>query len=237
MYEYIKGKIDFQQYGLMVEDFFSSNLDTMYTIYFNDPNRIAKRNLLLCTEIKLEEGKIVHKIIDKDFFTKIEKDLKIFNFPHHLNLNNGYQIDFKYGNVLSGYKTTFTISNSQEILYNFKEAYPNIIVDGCFQMNNKGNRIAYKTIINENNYAKTFAIHELAIIYDAVCNDNNVRIRTEPNLSCLIIGKLNKNNEVKIIDSSMEKFVINDDEFYWHKIETHDGKVGWVYGKYLDIEK
>lgn len=235
--EYIKGKIDFHQYGLMIEDFFSPNFDTLYTIYFNDPNSIAKRNILLCTETKIKEDKIEHKIIDNNFFNKSEKDLMIFNFPNKGNLNNNYQIDFKYGNALSGYITTFTISNSQSILYNFKESYPKIIVDGRFSINNKRNRIAYKTIENENNYTKTFVIHELAIIYDAVCNDNSVRIRTEPNLTCPVIGKLNKNDSVKIIDTSLEKFVIDGEEWYWHEVELPDGKTGWVYGKYLDIEK
>ena len=185
----------------------------------------------------MSDDRIEHRVIDNNFFYEVEKDLVTFIFPYRFNLQNGYQIDFKYGNVLSGYKTNFTIHNTQSIIYNFIEMNANVIVDGMFAINKKGNRIAYKTLEKNENYTKTFAIHELAIIYDAVCNDNNVRIRTEPNLSSSTIGKLNKNNSVKIIDCSMEKFVIDEDVFYWHEIETQDGKTGWVYGKYLDIEK
>ena len=235
--EYIKDKIDFHQYGLMIEDFFSSNFDTMYTIYFNDPNRIAKRNLLLCVETKIREGKIEHRIIDNNLFDKIKKDLVRFTFPHKVNLPNGYQIDFTYGNILSGYKTTFSIRNSQSILYDFKEKYPNINVEGMFSINNKGNRIVYKTVLDDTIYTKTFVIHELSIIYDAVCNDNNVRVRTEPNLDCETVTKLNKNDVVKIKDQTDNKFEIAGEKWYWYQVETASGKTGWVYGKYLDIEK
>ena len=42
---------------------------------------------------------------------------------------------------------------------------------------------------------------------------------------------------VKIKDQSDRKFEIAGEEFYWHEVELPDGKTGWVYGKYLDIEK
>ena len=37
--------------------------------------------------------------------------------------------------------------------------------------------------------------------------------------------------------SELTGFEIDGEEFYWHEVELPDGKTGWVYGKYLDIEK
>lgn len=68
-------------------------------------------------------------------------------------------------------------------------------------------------------------------------NDSRVRLRSEPNLDCETVTYLNRNDAVKIKDQSDRKFEIDGEKWYWHQVETSDGKTGWVYGKYLDIEK
>lgn len=67
-------------------------------------------------------------------------------------------------------------------------------------------------------------------------NDTRVRLRTEPNLNCETLLLLDKGLEVKILERSKNKFTIDDEDWYWYRIETKSGKIGWVYGKYLDIE-
>lgn len=67
-------------------------------------------------------------------------------------------------------------------------------------------------------------------------NDTRVRLRTEPNLNCETLLLLDKGLEVKILERSKKKFTIDDEDWYWYRIETKSGKIGWVYGKYLDIE-
>lgn len=105
---------------------------------------------------------------------------------------------------------------------------------GCASVNRKQNRIAI--ILNQYNvYDDALCIFE--VLYDAVCNDDKVRVRKEPNLNCDTVTFINKNDSVKIKDQSDRKFEIDGEEWYWHEVELPDGKTGWVYGKYLDIEK
>ena len=79
--------------------------------------------------------------------------------------------------------------------------------------------------------------HMCSSVVSAVCNDFRVRVRFEKNLNCKTVTFINKNDCVKIIDRSEEKFQIEGEKWYWYEIELSDGKIGWVYGKYLDIEK
>lgn len=71
----------------------------------------------------------------------------------------------------------------------------------------------------------------------AVCNDNRVRIRAEPNLNCETLGFLNKGDKVYIKNHSEKKQTIDNESWYWYKVDNQDYPDGWVYGKYLDIEE
>lgn len=70
----------------------------------------------------------------------------------------------------------------------------------------------------------------------AVCNDNHVRVRFEPNLDGEILCAINKGDKLRIICHSEKKQVIGTESWYWCKVETEKNIIGWVYGKYLDIE-
>ena len=74
-------------------------------------------------------------------------------------------------------------------------------------------------------------------IKNAVINDNRVRLRVKPNLTCDTWALLDKDLPVKIKDKSKEKSEINGEKWYWYKVDHPDYPDGWVYGKYLDIEK
>ena len=67
-------------------------------------------------------------------------------------------------------------------------------------------------------------------------NDTKVRLRTEPNLNCETLLLLDKDFQVQILERSINMFTIDNEDWYWYRIETKSGKTGWVYGKYLDIE-
>ena len=101
-------------------------------------------------------------------------------------------------------------------------------------INKKQNRIA---VVFDKLDGKRGGLVIFEVLYDAVCNDDKVRVRKEPNLNCDTVCLINKNDAVKIKDQSDRKFEIAGEEFYWHEVELPDGKTGWVYGKYLDIEK
>ena len=72
---------------------------------------------------------------------------------------------------------------------------------------------------------------------NAIVNDSRVRIRTEPNLNSNVWGYMNKNYKVIIKDKSAEAFTIDNETWYWYKVESKIYPDGWVYGKYLDIEE
>jgi len=224
-------------YFILNKIYFNSNFDKFYYVVTNP----EEKKTLIIYELSIHDDDTVEKHeLSISQFEILKPKLIKFERIFKKQLLNNYFYEGDFEKKSGKWYPYFIISDSDKnIIFDYR-IYSQEFVNGIFAINNKGNRISYITE-NKDSYVnddyKKYTLHELAIIYDAVCKDNNVRIRTEPNLSCSIIGKLNKNNEVKIIDSSMEKFVINDDEFYWHKIETHDGKVGWVYGKYLDIEK
>ncbi len=101
-------------------------------------------------------------------------------------------------------------------------------------INKKQNRIA---VVFDKLDGKRGGLVIFEVLYDAVCNDDKVRVRKEPNLNCDTVTFINKNDSVKIKDQSDRKFEIDGEEWYWHEVELPDGKTGWVYGKYLDIEK
>ena len=77
----------------------------------------------------------------------------------------------------------------------------------------------------------------LSVTYNAVLNDSRVRLRSSPDLSGKTLALLSKSDALKIIDRSEEKYTIDGESWYWYKVETDDYPDGWIYGKYVDIEK
>ncbi len=72
----------------------------------------------------------------------------------------------------------------------------------------------------------------------AIINDDNVRLRTEPNLYCDKICLLAKNTQVEIIKISKIFLNIDGKNFPWIKVRViKDSKAvsGWVYGQYVDV--
>jgi hypothetical protein len=64
-------------------------------------------------------------------------------------------------------------------------------------------------------------------------NNNNVRIRSNPDTNSEILGHLNIGDLVTIIDKTENKIKIDHIENYWFKIITSENIVGWIFGEYL----
>ena len=62
--------------------------------------------------------------------------------------------------------------------------------------------------------------------------DNNVRIRSQPNLGGEVLGVLPKDTIGEVLAESHLRRV-NGEMYPWYKVKTIDGTTGWVYGKYL----
>jgi hypothetical protein len=71
--------------------------------------------------------------------------------------------------------------------------------------------------------------------YNGLINEDNVRLRAEPNLESEILLRLNKNIWITVLGWNDEKVKINDFDFYWFKVRTGDF-YGWVYGEYIDFQ-
>lgn len=129
----------------------------------------------------------------------------------------------------SNKSTKKTINNEYESLNEDKSVTYKVVItpDGTIIMNGKRVNV-------ENN---TIAYAEPNFTGNGKLNDSKVRLRTEPSLDCDTIILLNKNQKVNIIDRSNKTTKIEKEEWYWYQVETSDGNTGWVYGKYLDIEK
>jgi len=72
---------------------------------------------------------------------------------------------------------------------------------------------------------------------NGIINDDSVRIREEPNLKSSTLGKLNKNDTVEIIGSTVSTMKIENMDNKWYKILLSNNTIGWIYGAYVDLEK
>ncbi|MDR2468087.1 MAG: SH3 domain-containing protein [Spirochaetaceae bacterium] len=66
-----------------------------------------------------------------------------------------------------------------------------------------------------------------------IVNDNNVRVRAEPNLNAPILEHRNKGDVIHItwVESK------NDDTWYRISLEENDESMGWIYSAYVDLIK
>ncbi|MCS6984484.1 MAG: SH3 domain-containing protein [Leptospiraceae bacterium] len=65
---------------------------------------------------------------------------------------------------------------------------------------------------------------------------NELRVRLTPHVLGAELGRLKKDEEVKVLQISRLKIRLGQDEAHWYKIESKSGLKGWVYGAYLDLE-
>ena len=66
-------------------------------------------------------------------------------------------------------------------------------------------------------------------------NDDNLRIRNNPDTNAEILGILNLGDYVSVIDITKQKTAVNNLENYWYKIITNENITGWIFGEYLEL--
>jgi uncharacterized protein YgiM (DUF1202 family) len=94
----------------------------------------------------------------------------------------------------------------------------------------------------ENNQESTSLTDEVTInkkndtnLLTGIINDNNLRVRSEPDTSAEILGLLNQYDYVTIIDITENKTKVNNTENYWYKIITSEETTGWIFGEYVNL--
>jgi hypothetical protein len=72
---------------------------------------------------------------------------------------------------------------------------------------------------------------------EGLISDNNVRIRSNPSTDAEIIGMLNTDDYVSILEITEKKQLVDNSWDYWYKIKTSENITGWVFGKYVYLIK
>lgn len=65
--------------------------------------------------------------------------------------------------------------------------------------------------------------------------DGRINVRSEPNLSGRIIGQLNTNSQVKIIECAFNEQIMDGVSAYWYKIE-YNNSFGYIWGGFIAVE-
>ncbi len=162
-------------------------------------------------------------------YIRNSKDEIIFNF-------NKWKLDYK-----EYYPKSYYNSLSEEIFYTDEERERQMKLNAVYTeenlycINQKKNKIAI--ILNNYNSEGINALIIFDILYNATVNDFKVRLRSEPNLNCETLSYFYEGNKVKILDQTEEPYEIDGESWYWYKVESGTYPVGWVYGKYLNIEQ
>lgn len=186
-------------------------------------------------------------LVENEKVSFVERDLLFFYDEGTEQLPNGMKknryVDI-YGNEIR-YETYYNIKEdiSSETLtltsYDGKlilSFIDNTNPDFTYAVNDKVNRIVLLYEEGNLNDKRKSGFQIFWITYTGTINDNRVRLRTEPNLNGETLDYLNSGDKVKITDRSEDTQKIDDMESYWYKVETADGKTGWVYGWFVDVE-
>lgn len=157
-----------------------------------------------------------------------EKGETVFNF-NQWKLNHEEYYPKSYYNSLS--EEIFYTEENRERKMKLNAVYT---IKDLYCINAKKNKIAIVLDYYNSENAKALIIFD--VLYNATVNDFRVRLRSEPNLSCETLSYFYTGDKVKIIDQTDEPYEIDGESHYWYKVESGTYPVGWVYGKYLDIE-
>lgn len=69
--------------------------------------------------------------------------------------------------------------------------------------------------------------------YEYYICDEPINVRDEQGMNSNIIDKLYIGDKVKIINFGELEAIDGNYRYYWTNIEFHNGKIGWIYGKYI----
>ena len=73
-----------------------------------------------------------------------------------------------------------------------------------------------------------------SVNYNAIVNDNAVRVRDTSSLDGRIVGQLNQGMSVTVLGRSQNRMFLDGYDSYWLKIKK-DSLEGWSYGAYINL--
>ena len=89
-----------------------------------------------------------------------------------------------------------------------------------------------------NQAMETLHFNKELLVSQGTVNDNQVRVRSDNNLSSETLGHVNTGEEVIILDRSENKQQIGDMNDYWYRILSKTSYIkGWMYGAFLDLQE
>jgi len=201
--------------------------------------------ILFCS---CEKNKNLDELLKNDFgFTVSQKtkDNHVYTFAMIYNINGNIEAVYSdtYSKIISKNKNEnaleLTVESSDKII---RGDWP--YWDWDYPM--KG-----KVILTSKNIKKITEIYAKYKFYDylldedeltpSTCNaliiTDNLRVRSEPNLNSdtQIIDKLNKWDDVHLIDCTKEKTKIDNLEYPWYKVQLENGQEGWIFGGFAKI--
>ena len=227
----------YAKYGVIIQNY----IDTDDKHLYMEISSYIDNSLYYCFDFYINEEQLIKKRLNHhDLELKKDSLISLWqDFP--ITLLDGSELQFYSKFIKFGeYKKFFQITNIKQNvdIFNFLQDYK-MLGRPCINM--KKNKIICYACSKKNNENKLFEdcnIFLFSIVYDASINCDDVIVYTNPNCCSDVTAVLNKDfAKVKVLDQSNNSEIINGEEWYWYKIELTDGKTGWVYGKYLNIEQ
>lgn len=182
------------------------------------PNIYGYRNL------NSEKG-----IIPQYFYIKSQNDNIVFNFnTWKIGKKEFFLEEYEYNSLNEKiYYTDEKIERLMKLNATFTQ-------ENLCLVNSRKNKIAVVFEGYPNDNCSGLIIFD--VLYNATVNDFRVRLRSEPNLKSQVLSYFYEGDKVRILDQSDELYEIDGESHYWYKIESGTYPIGWVYGKYLNIE-
>ena len=174
-------------------------------------------------------NKLYKDIIPLYFYIISRSNEIVFNFNMWKNdKKEFFPEDFTYNSLNE--KIFFT-DEERDRLMKLCAAYT---LQDKYIINAKKNKIAI--ILRGHMSVNPIGLVIFDVLYNATVNDFKVRLREEPNLTSQTLSYFYKGNKVKILDQTENPYEIDGEKWYWYKVESGSYPIGWIYGKYLDIE-
>ena len=96
------------------------------------------------------------------------------------------------------------------------------------------NRKVYELKRVENTWWADLGVDKRTV---GVVTENRVRIREKPNTAGAIVGYVYENEYAWVLDQSKETETIGGSTAPWMKVRMSDGREGWMFGAFIDIQK
>lgn len=221
-------EIDEEKYILNKSNCIEKTMDFKYGYKLNiDKELLAYENSF--PDIYGYNSKLYKDIIPLYFYINSKSDEIIFNFNLWKNDKKEYfPEDYTY-NSLNEKK--FYTDEERERLMKLSAAFT---LQDKYLINYRKNKIAI--VLRGHNSINPIGLVIFDVLYNATINDYKVKLYSEPNANSQTLSFFYEGNKVKIIDQTEDQYEIDGESWYWYKVESGTYPIGWVYGKYLDIE-